>query len=437
LKEAQPTVDAGAHVVEPAQAVRASAATGGDAKSTSAPASLAPDEADRYAMAFRPSWEPVAGDPASVASLRSLVPSVAPRTSTNPPAPLAQDANSTVQEELQRLRGKSSRSRSVALAAVSVLSFAALVYWGISSTTSGTEESASRSLNARLGGESADTLEEEAAATPIAAEPTPSAPRAPEPTGLTARLADPDAPAVAAQGDTEAQPEAAEGAAATAEKAAAASGNEQAAATAEPAAAAGDTPAQPASAAPEAQPAPQEANAAPAQPAQPVATTAPPVVAKPAAPVAAAPPQPAPSAPPPVAAAPQLAAQPPAATKPAVEPQRPAAAPAPATATKAAEPAVAKPPQLVVRAVPDQAQLWLDGQRMSNPFDTRLPLGSKHKIEAKQEGYETSSQTIRLEADARLTITLRRDTPAPAPHLKVHPLPEGAHGACFVTSNPY
>jgi hypothetical protein len=74
---------------------------------------------------------------------------------------------------------------------------------------------------------------------------------------------------------------------------------------------------------------------------------------------------------------------------------------------------------------------------MPNPFDTRLPLGSKHKIEAKQEGYETSSQTIRIESDARLTITLRRDTPPPAPHIKVKPLPEGARGAGFVTSNPY
>jgi hypothetical protein len=90
-----------------------------------------------------------------------------------------------------------------------------------------------------------------------------------------------------------------------------------------------------------------------------------------------------------------------------------------------------------VRAVPDNAQLWLDGQKMSNPFDTRLPLGSKHKIEARQEGYEASSQTIRLESDARLTITLKREIPAPAPHIKVHPLPEGSRGAGFVTANPY
>lgn len=73
---------------------------------------------------------------------------------------------------------------------------------------------------------------------------------------------------------------------------------------------------------------------------------------------------------------------------------------------------------------------------MTNPFDTRLPLGSKHKLEAKQEGYETSSQTIRIESDARLTITLRQ-TAAAAPNIKVKPLPEGSRGAGFVTSNPY
>jgi hypothetical protein len=96
-----------------------------------------------------------------------------------------------------------------------------------------------------------------------------------------------------------------------------------------------------------------------------------------------------------------------------------------------------RPPLLVVRAVPDGAQLWLDGQRMPNPFDTRLPLGSKHKIDARYEGYETSSQSIRLEADARLTITLRRTTPVPAQQIKVRPLPDAPHGAGFVTSNPY
>lgn len=90
-----------------------------------------------------------------------------------------------------------------------------------------------------------------------------------------------------------------------------------------------------------------------------------------------------------------------------------------------------------MRAVPEGAQLWLDGQRMTNPFDTRLPLGSKHKLEAKQDGYETSSQTIRIESDARLMITLRRETPAAAPNIKVKPLPEGSRGAGFVTSNPY
>jgi hypothetical protein len=74
---------------------------------------------------------------------------------------------------------------------------------------------------------------------------------------------------------------------------------------------------------------------------------------------------------------------------------------------------------------------------MSNPFDTHLPLGSKHKIEARHEGFETSSQSIRLEADARLTITLRRTAPPPAPPIKVRPPADAPRGAGFVTSNPY
>jgi hypothetical protein len=123
-----------------------------------------------------------------------------------------------------------------------------------------------------------------------------------------------------------------------------------------------------------------------------------------------------------------------------------AVAPQPAATQIALQPAAsslkpataeARPPTLVVRAVPDSAQLFLDGQRMSNPFDTRLPLGSKHKLDARQDGYEASSQSIRLESDAKLTITLKRATPAPEPHLKVSPLPESANGAGFVTSNPY
>lgn len=95
-------------------------------------------------------------------------------------------------------------------------------------------------------------------------------------------------------------------------------------------------------------------------------------------------------------------------------------------------------PLLVVRALPESARLWLDGQQMANPFDVRLALGSKHKIDARNDGYETTSQTVRIESDAKLTIALRRATPEPAPRVQVRPAtPPPAHGAGFVTTNPY
>lgn len=91
-----------------------------------------------------------------------------------------------------------------------------------------------------------------------------------------------------------------------------------------------------------------------------------------------------------------------------------------------------------MRALPESAQLWLDGQRVSNPFEVRLPRGGKHKIDARNDGYEASSQTVRIESDAKLTIALRRATPAPEPHLQVRPLSARApRGAGFVTTNPY
>jgi len=72
----------------------------------------------------------------------------------------------------------------------------------------------------------------------------------------------------------------------------------------------------------------------------------------------------------------------------------------------------------------------------SNPFDTRLPLGSKHKIEARQEGYEASSQTIRIESRRAFMITLKRGNAAAAPTSKCNRCPK-APAAGFVTAKPY
>jgi len=97
-------------------------------------------------------------------------------------------------------------------------------------------------------------------------------------------------------------------------------------------------------------------------------------------------------------------------------------------------------PLVIVRALPERSKLWLDGQRMANPFDVRLPRGSTHTIDARSEGYEPMSQTMRVESDAKLTITLRRVTPAPetaaAPRTD-KPLATRTEAAGFVTKNPY
>jgi hypothetical protein len=173
------------------------------------------------------------------------------------------------------------------------------------------------------------------------------------------------------------------------------------------------------------------------------------------------------SAPEKIAAAPVV---PPSAAQPAPKPATPAPAAPPlaAAVVKKPEPTPqptndarqapfrVRNPLLVVRALPEGVvRLWLDGQRMANPFDVRLPRDSKHKIEARAEGYETSSQTVRIEADAKLTFALRRVAPpapahaaastaAPARGAANTALESGAktadkrhHGAGFVTTNPY
>ncbi|MET0390614.1 MAG: hypothetical protein ABW321_31875, partial [Polyangiales bacterium] len=171
---------------------------------------------------------------------------------------------------------------------------------------------------------------------------------------------------------------------------------------------------------PAADPTPGAQAAAPASP-----PTQPVVEAKPAEPAVARPA----AAPAQLAAAPSESARAPlvAAAEPPAPPRPRAEAPAPA----------APAPLLAVRALPEGARLWLDGQSMANPFDVRLPRGSKHKIEARSEGYEASAQTVRIESDAKLTITLRRVLPPPAPHVEVKPLGSQARGAGFVTTNPY
>jgi hypothetical protein len=443
LKEAQPIADAGSLNIEASQATRRSAADGGesardvdaqpdkrpladagrDSVSPESATQLAAEDADRFAMAFRPSWEPVAPVPTYPTPnvrFRSFAPSLAPV------APyVVNDAGGFLQDDLLRLRAARVRLRSLALAAVSILSFGALMYWGISSTTDGAEHSAARGL------QPPPAAVEPTEATEVVAPIAPAA--APELNKLSARLADPNAPPAAPaaaaavnearETETETQAEAAQPSATAAAEPSAAPTTE----LAKPTAASPDGPGtkpsatitnvKPATASAEVKPAEAKAAAAMSDP-RPASQSGEVAVAAAPRPLRNEAPQ---------AELPQTAAA----------QNTPASALKTATTAETAAAAKSRPPLLVVRAVPDSAQLFLDGQAMSNPFDTRLPLSSKHKIDARQDGYETSSQSIRLESDAKLTITLKRTTPAPEPHLKVRPLSESPNGAGFVTSNPY
>jgi hypothetical protein len=474
LKEAEHIGDAGSLANDPAQ--RKSAADGGRIEDRP----LAPEEADRYALAFRPSWAPLGVDPQesskSANTARSARPAASPMARQLPDAS-APVENGRAQEDLLQRLGRRSRVRSLGLAGLSVLSFFMLGYWAISSTTD-TPSAVRRLAPPSLG--SPPSMVPEASASPTAVDLQGTNTAALPSTPLRARLSDPTQPAdltkaegapaetadeVAKAGTDTEQPElpaesptgvaptdptaVAQGEGTVSPERQTAGQVETAKTEATPAEPAGSM--QPAAASPRPAPAPTGATVVTAAiPAAP-ATAAPPETRSPAAPSLAPPParpSPAAQAPAPVPAVvsrqPTQPAAAPTETKPAPKLAAAAGPITPATTTTPVNttlPAPEKPrsPQLVVHAIPDSAQLWLDGQRMSNPFDTRLPLGSKHKIEARHDGFETSSQSIRLEADARLTITLRRTAPppAPAPPIKVRPPADAPRGAGFVTSNPY
>lgn len=153
----------------------------------------------------------------------------------------------------------------------------------------------------------------------------------------------------------------------------------------------------------------------------------------------------APSAPEPSAApAPAVAEPPPSAAAP-VEP---AAAPATDPVAEAPAPSVAR---LSVATEPPDAKLLLDGEPVANPFDGELALGSDHTLEAKAEGYATEQRSLRLAADARVTMTLAAEPPPPPAPKAVTPAkrkpvarpatkPKAAkpkRGAGFVADSPY
>lgn len=420
---------------------------------------IADEDADRFALAFRPSWAPLSSDTSDTNEIGSHASTAESSrdASVQAPASLSQQAENVeqgVQEQLIQLRARRTRSRSAALAALSVVSFFGLVYWAVSSTTHDPQPTAPQSV-ARAG--QPPQQQPLAATEPAAAEAPRGEMEQPSGASLTARLANPDLPdepklpvptedTAHAEGTvpTTADTLSSEDLAGDPNQASAelaASGDQLEPAPAEPSGeqtAATDTD-QPA--APDVEPAlavaPTEGQPDSQHQDPPPTHEAPAVADVQGTPEGEAT-QAAQDSPPATTA--NTATAP---TQPQPQP-RAATSPSAATATHSAATAQPAPvqvaprsPLLSVRAVPDGALLWLDGKRMSNPFDTRLPLGSRHKLEARYDGYETSSQTIRIETDARLTITLRRSSPPPAPQIKVQPLDDGPRGAGFVTSNPY
>ena len=378
---------------------------------------LTAHEADRFAASFRPSWAPLEPEPVApaatslpaVATMRGSFKPVVARDWDGSPI-LREDRDPEEKEDNVRASIAGPRRRALrragVLAALSIASFLALTYWGISNTTHPAAAPAPHATQQQA------RAKEDAPAPPSEAM-APSQPAAPVVMRREPRLADPDNPEPAAQvqqAEPAQEPEATATAVAPEEPAAEPTAAEPAAETARP------------TAEPSA-PAAQETTTHPALAAEPAAP--PPSAAKPAEP------PPAPTAVTAAAKPAELAAT---AAPPAVKPPQPSAAAA--EPKKAPAEAHAQAPLLVVRALPEDAHLWLDGQRMANPFDVRLPRGYKHKIEARAPGYEDSSQTVHIESDAKLTISLRRATPSPEPRVQVKPLAR-AQGAGFVTTNPY
>ena len=89
-----------------------------------------------------------------------------------------------------------------------------------------------------------------------------------------------------------------------------------------------------------------------------------------------------------------------------------AATPRNVTALTALRSAVPVPPVSSVRvaigATPTWAQIWLDGQRVPNPFLGTLPRDDReHDLEVRANGYHVQQQAIRLSQDLALTVELR------------------------------
>jgi hypothetical protein len=353
------------------------------------PSTLDAAEADRYAAAFRPSWAPLAGGPGEHAE------NAAKHTQRGAHRPVRAEPTPrgvTLDEPLT-VPGLNQRRRVAMSASLSIVAFLALTYWGVSSATKTPHQTTELTAHGKTPSQPAGSARE------------------PTPTVDPAQTASAAVPAQTTLGAGSAVPSADE------------PRTELAAAI--PASAVHPTiePQPPTQPEPASEPAAAPTHAAaslPAEPAKPesepaeLAKTAAPALAAKTTPVAAAPAKTAP-----VAAAVPAKAAPVAAVPAKTSSLRNVPPPAAAlNATRAATPANAEPnplhprnPLLTVRGVPETARLWLDGQRMANPFDIRLPRGIKHRIEARADGYESSAQFVKLDSDVKLTIAIRRSPP--------------------------
>jgi hypothetical protein len=389
--------------------------------------SLEPADADRFAMAFRPSWAPLAGASDAKPAQRIGRP---PRAEHTPRVvPITQDEPLTVP-------GLHRKRRAAIWAAASVASFLALTYWGVSSATKTPHPGALRPLSSAPVNPSSHAVRAPEAAAPAGAPDKPAPVTTPdEPT----RAATQSTTNVAA-GSAELQPSGGPrlepvAVPAQSENDTPAASEASAAATrAEPAKQTSPTSASPTSASPTSA-SPTSKNDAPAAVAATTPSHAEPgqAMAVRAAPAERSPQTPAAGTPPPPTAAATAASN--------KEHEALGAARAEPT------PLHSRNPLLSVRAMPDNVRLWLDGQRMANPFGVRLPRGSKHRIEARADGYETSAQTVRIESDAKLTIAVKRTPPA-RPHAvqavpsnvrddRSKPVDKRKRGAGFVAVSPY
>lgn len=425
-----------------AEAAEVDAAVRGETKPEAEPlpAAAAPaapidfDEADRFAASIRPSWAEV-----------SPISSQPPADAIGAVDGATRVIRHTARLEVLPLRKR--RASAYAILLASLVGVGALLYFGISNTT--VDRVARRGLTASDAEQGPHILmpAPEPTATETKLEPAQTA----ELEGPRPRLAAPSEPeAVVAQNEPEAQlapPQPGESAPELDQPQEA----ENTAAEKTELAAVAPQAAAPEAAAPQAA-APTEVRAP--EPVQPQAAEAPtpaPLAAAPSHEAAVAANDRAQEAAPVTAAAAPLAAAPvPPAPKPAALPQPTAAASA---ALKPLPGAAKDNPKalLSLAAYPPNTRLKIDGMIVENPYRASLPKYGKHRIEAAAPGFVPETHVLRMEADAQLMISLKRETgsdiksdpyqaeqPRRAATTVASPTPQKRdRGAGFVSENPY